>query len=82
MTVWGYLHLSARGTPRSTPFKYWLLGVLFGWLWILMDNRENKKPSIFWALRTFWDVVVLDVWRTREDSNLWPLPPEGNALSS
>ena len=21
-------------------------------------------------------------WRTQEDSNLWPLPSEGNALSS
>jgi hypothetical protein len=24
----------------------------------------------------------LSLWRTRQDSNLWPLPSEGNALSS
>jgi len=26
--------------------------------------------------------MLCDVWRTREDSNLWPLPSEGSALSS
>jgi len=26
--------------------------------------------------------LYLRKWRTRQDSNLWPLPSEGNALSS
>ena len=26
--------------------------------------------------------TVLENWRTRQDSNLWPLPSEGSALSS
>ena len=25
---------------------------------------------------------LLKIWRARQDSNLWPLPSEGNALSS
>ncbi len=27
-------------------------------------------------------LAKVEKWRTQEDSNLWPLPSEGNALSS
>jgi hypothetical protein len=27
-------------------------------------------------------LILLTEWRTQEDSNLWPLPSEGSALSS
>ena len=46
----------------------------------LEGDVENLLPltSLVQELATF----LRKVWRTQEDSNLWPLPSEGSALSS
>jgi site-specific DNA recombinase len=37
------------------------------------DAQDIPAPAVLSFVRE---------WRTREDSNLWPLPSEGSALSS
>ena len=52
------------------------------------DNR-NHNPGLY-QLSYSHHIICLDngpyfgqsTWRARQDSNLWPLPPEGSALSS
>ena len=39
---------------------------------------DKDKMSIFIMITMAYWIL----WRTREDSNLWPLPSEGSALSS
>ena len=38
--------------------------------------------ALFLAEKGDFPNIVIREWRTRQDSNLWPLPSEGNALSS
>ncbi len=48
----------------------------------ITPSNETKRPAPVFrgAIRSC--ISYLEVWRTREDSNLWPLPSEGSALSS
>jgi hypothetical protein len=50
------------------------------------DKRSNVLPRDFTAFTqgkiTFSKLLKKENWRTQEDSNLWPLPSEGSALSS
>tara|TARA_B100000123_G_scaffold184648_1_gene137615 strand:+ start:817 stop:1773 length:957 start_codon:yes stop_codon:yes gene_type:complete len=43
--------------------------------------RKYTLFLVFQIYVEFW-ILYLRKWRTRQDSNLWPLPSEGNALSS
>jgi hypothetical protein len=36
----------------------------------------------YWTIAQDISAKSLILWRTRQDSNLWPLPSEGSALSS
>ena len=46
----------------------------------------NMEMETFWKHRAFWEVGSssnpLKIWHARQDSNLRPLAPEANALSS
>jgi hypothetical protein len=46
-------------------------------------NQGVRTPNIFFPFKVWGKFQLRNVkWRTREDSNLWPLPSEGSALSS
>jgi hypothetical protein len=40
----------------------------------VQTGPEQRKKDAF--------ASIIQLWYTREDSNLWPLPPQGSALSS
>ena len=39
----------------------------------LLPNKPNKKDEL---------TLVIFIWYTRQDSNLWPSAPQADALSS
>ena len=53
---------------------------------LVFSNLTLTGGNLGYALHTPFDLFlknpVRTEWRAREDSNLWPLPPEGSALST
>ena len=43
-------------------------------------STKRLPPSVLFLKALAF--LARDLWRTLEDSNLWPLPSEGSALSS
>ena len=49
----------------------------------IVDDKATLKQAVAGRAMASGDVRKrLPKWRTRQDSNLWPLPSEGSALSS
>jgi hypothetical protein len=46
-----------------------------------MRGLQMQFDGLHWEIGGFWRRLRIPKWRTRQDSNLWPLPSEGISIS-
>ena len=69
--IWGKPH-PLMSASESTSTFVWILRIRKSeWLRGSVERQPVSRDSVLWCK-----------WRTRHDSNVWPSPSEGDALSS
>ena len=69
--IWGKPH-PLMSASESTSTFVWILRIRKSeWLRGSVERQPVNRDSVLWCK-----------WRTRHDSNVWPSPSEGDALSS